>query len=141
MNKEFLAQQINRALSLFAQNLELTETESMEIADLYPKWQKENKEYITGAIIQYGVNQDGETQLYKVISTHTSKPNWTPDITPSLYKKIGFTPDGTLIWTQPLGGHDAYQTGDKVKHLDKIWVSIYDNNVWEPGIYGWTIVS
>ena len=28
-------------------------------------------------------------------------------------------------------------TGDKVRHNEKVWVSTIDNNVWEPGVYGW----
>lgn len=28
-------------------------------------------------------------------------------------------------------------TGDKVAHNGKTWVSDVDNNVWEPGVYGW----
>ena len=28
-------------------------------------------------------------------------------------------------------------TGDKVFYNNKNWVSIVDNNVWEPGVYGW----
>lgn len=31
-------------------------------------------------------------------------------------------------------------TGDKVRHNDKVWISIIDNNVWEPGVYGWNEV-
>jgi hypothetical protein len=27
--------------------------------------------------------------------------------------------------------------GDKVRHNNKVWISIIDNNVWEPGVYGW----
>jgi hypothetical protein len=27
--------------------------------------------------------------------------------------------------------------GDKVLHNEETWVSIIDNNVWEPGVYGW----
>lgn len=40
-------------------------------------------------------------------------------------------------WVQPTGAHDAYSIGDKVTHNGKQWVSTVDNNVWEPGVYGW----
>jgi hypothetical protein len=26
---------------------------------------------------------------------------------------------------------------DKVKHNGYIWISVVDNNSWEPGVYGW----
>ena len=31
--------------------------------------------------------------------------------------------------------------GDKVKHNEFIYVSIVDNNVWEPGVYGWELAE
>lgn len=40
-------------------------------------------------------------------------------------------------WVQPIGAHDAYAKGDKTSHNSKNWVSTVDNNVWEPGVYGW----
>lgn len=40
-------------------------------------------------------------------------------------------------WVQPTGAQDAYQTGDEVTHNGYVWVSTSDNNVWEPGVYGW----
>ena len=40
-------------------------------------------------------------------------------------------------WVQPIGAHDAYAKGDKASHNGKNWVSTADNNVWEPGVYGW----
>ncbi len=42
-------------------------------------------------------------------------------------------------WVQPLGGHDAYSYGSRVRHKSKNWVSHVDANVWEPGVSGWTL--
>ncbi len=44
-------------------------------------------------------------------------------------------------WSQPIGAHDAYNSGDKVSHNGKHWTSNVDANVWEPGVYGWTEVT
>ena len=44
---------------------------------------------------------------------------------------------GVAAWVQPTGAHDAYQTGDRVTHNNKTWVSTRANNVWEPGVFGW----
>lgn len=44
-------------------------------------------------------------------------------------------------WVQPLGAHDAYAQGAKVSHNGKKWTSDIANNVWEPGVYGWTEVQ
>ena len=43
-------------------------------------------------------------------------------------------------WVQPTGAHDAYAQGAKVTHNGKKWTSNVENNVWEPGVYGWTEV-
>lgn len=126
-------------MQISVQAANLSDEKAMEVADLYPEWAA-NKAYSVDYIVKYGVNADGETQLYKVIQSHTSQDDWRPDITPSLYKKIGF--DGDIpIWTQPLGSLDAYMQGDVVSFEGQIWVSIVDNNVWQPGVYGWDIVN
>jgi hypothetical protein len=139
-NKIFIAQQMNRFFQIMAQQMELDEETSMEIADLYEAWEV-NKAYVVGKILKYGVNSDGETQLYSVIQAHTSQDGWKPDTTPSLYKKIGFADSGVPIWTQPLGASDAYAKGDKVSYDGKLWESDVDANVWQPGVYGWHEVT
>ena len=139
-DKVFKAKQFRRALQLFAASI-TDESTMMEIADIYPKWNANSKSYKTGDIIAYGVNADGETQLYTVLQDHTSQTNWTPDTATSLYKKVGFTDTGVNIWTQPLGASDAYNTGDIVEHNGQQWVSDVDGNVWEPGVYGWSVIS
>lgn len=133
----FVAKQIRRALELFAKTV-TDESTMMEIADVYPAYAV-GKAYKTGDVFRYGENEDGETQLYQVLQDHTSHEEWKPDESPSLYKKVGFTPSGIPIWTQPLGASDAYQAGDMVQHNDHVWVSDVNNNVWEPGVYGWTM--
>lgn len=44
-------------------------------------------------------------------------------------------------WVRPTGAHDAYAQGAKVSHNGKKWTSNVENNVWEPGVYGWTEVN
>ena len=136
MKQEYIAKQMHRAFQLLAQSLQLPDTNAMEIADLYEEYAV-GKTYPVGYIFKYGGNADGETQLYSVLQEHTAQAEWKPDETPSLYKAIGFTDAGVPVWTQPLGAQDAYQTGDVVAHKGLIWESIVDNNVWEPGVYGW----
>jgi hypothetical protein len=46
-------------------------------------------------------------------------------------------PDVIPEWEQP-DSTNPYMKGDKVAHNSKTWVSDVDNNVWEPGVYGWT---
>lgn len=44
-------------------------------------------------------------------------------------------------WVQPLGAHDAYPVDWQVQHNGKTWVSLIDNNVWEPGVSSWGEVT
>jgi len=137
-DKKFIAQQYNRFMQMSVQSANLPDDQAMEVADLYPDWVA-MKAYAVDEIVKYGVNADGETQLYKVIQAHTSQEDWKPDVTASLYKAIGFTDDGVSIWTQPLGATDAYMKGDVVSYEDQLWISTVDNNVWQPGVYGWEL--
>ncbi len=44
------------------------------------------------------------------------------------------------IWQQPipgLTGREPYAEGAQVTHLGDRWVSTAENNVWEPGVFGW----
>lgn len=136
MDQLYVAKQVNRAIQLMVQTLDLPDTNAMEIADLYEDYSV-GKTYPAGYIFKYGVNADGETQLYSVLQKHISQEEWKPNETPSLYKAIGFTDSGVPVWTQPLGSTDAYQLGDEVSYEGKIWVSDINNNVWQPGVYGW----
>jgi len=137
-DKMFIAQQYNRFMQMSVQSANLPDDQAMEVADLYPEWVA-MKAYAVDEIVKYGVNADGETQLYKIIQAHTSQEDWKPDVTASLYKAIGFTDDGVSIWTQPLGSHDAYAKGDVVSFEDQLWISTVDGNVWQPGVYGWEL--
>ena len=77
-------------------------------------------------------------KLYKVVQSHTSQENWTPDITPALFTEV--TVGEIPVWKQPTGAQDAYMTGDKVHYPtkdDPVWISTVDFNTWAPGVYGW----
>ena len=76
--------------------------------------------------------------LYRCLSDHTSQADWTPDTAPSLWVGISDPAEEWPKWGQPVGAHDSYNTGDKVSHDGKHWISYTDGNVWEPGVYGWT---
>ena len=76
-------------------------------------------------------------ELYRCLTAHTSQESWTPDVSPSLWVRIADPAEEWPEWVQPQGSTDAYSKGDKVTHKDKHWTSTVDNNVWEPGVYGW----
>lgn len=112
----------------------LNDETALEAVDLFPAW-KAGQSYTAGQRIRYkGV-------LYSVLTDHTSQADWTPNTAASLFAKV-LIPDPDVIpeWEQP-DSTNPYSAGDKVTHNGKTWVSDVDNNVWEPGVYGWTEVT
>ena len=108
-----------------------TDEQALAVPVLYPAW-RSGVDYAVGIRVLYNGT------LYKVLTAHTSQDDWTPDVAPSLFAKV-LIPDETVVpeWEQP-DSTNPYSAGDKVTHNGKTWVSDIDNNVWEPGVYGWT---
>lgn len=105
-----------------------------EHTDLFTPWVS-GVAYAVGALRQYN------NELYRCVQAHTSQDDWTPDAAASLWSKVGNPAEEYPAWSQPIGSHDAYATGDKVTHNKKKWVSTCNANVWEPGVYGWEEIS
>ena len=76
---------------------------------------------------------------YTVLQDHTLQADWIPGEVPALYKREGEEGEEFPEWAQPTGGHDAYNTGDRVTFNGKHYESTIDNNVWSPESYpaGW----
>lgn len=108
---------------------DLTDETALDYKELYPLW-------LTGHAYGIGDRVRYNETLYKCVQAHTSQSDWTPDITPALWTVVSI--DEWPEWRQPTGAQDAYSFGDKVSHNGKHWVSDYDNNVWEPGAFGWS---
>lgn len=111
------------------------DTIALDAVTLFPAWSGDSVVYPKGARVRYnGV-------LYKVLTAHTSQADWTPDNASSLFAKVLIPDDVTIYpWEQP-DSTNPYAKGDKVTHNGKTWVSDVDNNVWEPGVFGWTEVT
>lgn len=110
--------------------ISLPDEEALEVPRLFPTWAPDI-DYTVDERVQY------EGILYKVLQTHRSQADWNPINTPSLFARV-LIPDPDVIpdWVQP-DSTNPYMIGDKVRHNDKIWICTIDNNVWEPGVYGW----
>lgn len=140
MNRTQAALELRKALQLYLGTLDAeTQTDAiLSVPSVFPKWE-EGKNYKSKTVLGHGENSVGDVQLYMVLQDHTSSTEWKPDTASSLYKKIGITEDGTPEWVQPLGASDSYMKGDETAHKGQTWVSTCDNNVWEPGVYGWEV--
>lgn len=140
MNKLQRAEQLRRALQLFAGSL--SDAQALEVATVYDEW-RAGVSYKTGDFITYEFNGVGDPQLYKVIQDHTSQEDWTPDVTPSLYDAIGLDENGYPVWSQPTGAHDAYNKGDIVDYNGVLYESLIDGNTYSPDAYptGWEVVE
>lgn len=109
----------------------LTDEQAVTVPDLYREW-----EY--GLAYSVGDRRTYNGTLYKCLQEHEAQEAWNPADAPSLWAKV-LIPDPDVIpeWEQP-DSTNAYHLGDKVTYDGKTWVSDVDNNVWEPGEYGWT---
>ena len=113
------------------------DAEALEVKMLYKQWDKQiDKPLEVGEYIQY------QDVLYKVLQAHTVQEAWTPTDAPSLFAKVLVDPTGETIldWEQP-DSTNPYMKGDKVIHNGKTYVCTIDNNVWEPGVYGWEEIT
>lgn len=126
---------MNNALSIafvtLAENGTIDEVTAGEHISVFEEW-KPSIGYVIGNLRKYN------GKLYKCVQAHTSQADWTPDVAVSLWSTASDPSVEFPDWSQPVGAHDAYMHGDKVAHADKHWISDVDNNVWEPGVYGWT---
>ena len=114
--------------------LTVDDNTALRMLEFYPEWAA-GVDYTAGYKVQRG------GKLWRCLQNHASQDGWEPESAPSLWAKV-LIPDETVVpeWEQP-GSTNPYSAGDKVTHNGKTWVSGVDNNVWEPGVYGWSEVS
>lgn len=132
-SRPLTAEEVSRMLiSAQINTLTVDDTTALRMVSFYPEWVTDTA-YAAGFKVQFG------GILYRCLTAHTSQDGWTPDAAPSLWANV-LIPDENVIpaWEQP-GSTNAYMKGDKVTHNGSTWVSTVDNNVWEPGVYGWEL--
>lgn len=52
-------------------------------------------------------------------------------------------PHAPAEFVQPTGAHDAYNLGDRVSYVGKVYESVINGNVWSPDVYpdGWKEIA
>lgn len=114
----------------------LTDEQAITVQSVFPEW-NEAGTYGTGARVIYG------DILYRCLQTHTAQSDWTPADAPSLWTRCHQSevePTAIEEWFQP-DSTNPYNAGDIVTHNGSTWQCAIDNNVWEPGVYGWDIYT
>ena len=113
----------------------LEDTDALDVSILFPIWASgkiyQGSESENPSRVQYN------NILYKCLQGHTSQDDWTPDTAVSLWVRVDNPIEEWPEWIQPVGAQDVYAQNAKVSHNNKHWISEIDNNVWEPGVYGW----
>lgn len=77
-----------------------------------------------------------DDKVCRVLQNHP-RTIYEPTETPALFL---FREPGCSDWSQPTGGHDAYNYGDCIIFLGSKYKSTIENNVWSPSVYpaGWS---
>ena len=118
--------------------ISLDDEEALEVPDFYPFWDPDDVLYTVGMRVRY------EGILYRCLQAHTSQSDWSPTTAGSLWAKVLIPdPDVVPVWEQP-DSTNPYPKGAKVyfpTKNDPIYISIIDNNVWAPDVYGWELYS
>lgn len=113
---------------------ELPDGDAAGVPELFPVWHA-GQAYKVGERVQSG------GVLYRCLTAHTSQTDWTPKAAVSLWAQVLIPDPGEVpAWVQP-ESTNPYSMGDRVTHGGKTWESTVDNNVWEPGVYGWREVT
>jgi len=129
---DIIAEAIKMRAYIENMSVNLDDEEALNNVDVFPNW-RVGVSYETGDRVRY------EEVLYKVLQSHVSQEDWTPDVTVSLFVRVDDPGEEWPEWVQPTGAQDAYMTGDKVTFEGEHYISLIDNNVWSPSAYpqGW----
>lgn len=112
----------------------LADAEALEGMELFPAWDSA-AQYTAGRRVRF------QGILYRCLQGHQAQTGWNPVSAPSLWARVLIeAADAVPDWVQP-DSTNGYMAGDKVRHLEKVWVSLLDNNCWEPGVYGWEVAA
>ena len=107
---------------------------ALQSVELFPKWE-------AGISVTAGDRYQYNSVLYRVVQSHTTQDDWTPDITPALWTVVSL--DEWPEWVRPTSSESAYKKGDKVTYNGQHYISLIDANVWSPEEYpaGWELVA
>jgi len=104
-------------------------------AVLFPEWNKDWRGN-RGAIVQLN------GQLFRAIHpVQDAAQNKKPSRNSDLWQVIGGKIGDYMEWIPIIPGvNEPHNRGDRVVHNGALWESDVYGNVWEPGVFGWSVV-
>jgi len=129
---------INKIARKQFETMVVSDEEINDYASLFPAFKV--GEIITQEMMDAEpVRRQYKNEVWEAIQPHTTQLDWLPPDVPALWGKV-YNPETIPLWVQPFGAGDPNikHTGDKVQWPEgTIWISTVDDNIWEPGVYGW----
>ena len=105
---------------------------------------------LTGEVIAGKLYRHTDDSLWWVIQSYNATAQVgfpDPTIIPALVRRAR-RPGVAEPWVQPLGAGYEYKLVDPFTgqpetcaHAGAEWATVVDNNVWQPGVYGWDVIS
>jgi hypothetical protein len=135
---------INHAetIGIFVEYVDPTEDAwDEEIPEAPPE--EETDPWVEGVFVALGMVRTYEGESYRVRQPHTTQANWTPDVTPALWKLLPQSGGSGLdLW---LAGTNYLVGGEEVEHNGEQWRNRRANNTQQlaPGVNqsGWMQIS
>ena len=121
----------NELISALGQTLRvvadaLPDEQAVNFPNLYPSFDE-----MIGQELKVNFRISVGDALYRVVQAHTAQADWRPETTASLFARIMPPGDDIPDWAP-----GSWDEGVQVTHNGKTWISMVDNNTWEPGAAG-----
>ena len=113
---------------------EIDDDDAPLFAGLFPSW-------TVGDTVKAGEVYRWDGTLVKVVQTHKTQADWTPDVVPALFK-VHRAVGSVAAWVQPTGAHDAYALGERMTFKGATYESLFAANVYSPTVYpaAWKLI-
>ena len=143
-NEPYESSILNAVKTMFADQVrDMTDEQALSVAALFPTWHSmlnAEKPQRPGKHVDVGDRLWDDGELWKVITAHDVLANWRPKDSPSLFVKVSIAEWPEIPENIP--AENAWMQGDKGTWHGQHYISLIDNNVWNPDQYpaAWELV-
>lgn len=99
---------------------------ALQSVELFPKWE-------AGIYVAVGERYQYNGVLYRVVQSHTTQSDWTPDITPALWTVVSVEEWPEIPESIP--AEAPWMKGDRGTWKGQHYICQMDNCVWNPDQY------